>query len=305
MEMVQAQKDSGARWCAVRTCVRAVPAILCVMKWDREKCLTLLDEYKKHPELWYLQHGLYYNKVRKHDCWVSIAQIMECSPGEGKKKMGSLLASFRMEEAKKKKDYSKRTRAIVQHHISNTLFNADMGQLVVETRPFSACPTTASNIPTPGVNNEECTCCHCEVHGSTEENGGNKMSTVEHAEYRELPLELPARFVRALSARLKPGHVIANCPKLEAKKEEPVLSFEPLEKFDKTLTVPSVDPKLCIADSSAPGNDENDLGIENLFDSQDDSFDSDIGGRDVSEAKDSVNIHSPKSEADLSSGDDR
>ncbi|KAG7168402.1 hypothetical protein Hamer_G002436 [Homarus americanus] len=61
--------------------------------------------------------------------------------------------------------------------------------------------------------------------------------------------------------------------------------------------------KLCIADNSAPGNDENDLGIENLFDSQDDSCDSDIGGRDVSEAKDSIYIHSPKSEADLSSGD--
>ncbi|KAG7158023.1 hypothetical protein Hamer_G014906, partial [Homarus americanus] len=50
---------------------------------------------------------------------------------------------------------------------------------------------------------------------------------------------------------------------------------------NKVQTVPSVDPKLCIADSSAPGNDENDLGIESLFDSLDDSFDSDIGGSDL------------------------
>ncbi|KAG7156903.1 putative pol Retrovirus-related Pol polyprotein from transposon-like 21, partial [Homarus americanus] len=82
----------------------------------------------------------------------------------------------------------------------------------------------------------------------------------------------------------KPGHVITNCPKLEAKKEEPVLQFGPLEKSqtlrNKVQTLPSVDSELCIADSNTPGNDENDLGIENLLDSQDDSFDSDIGGRD-------------------------
>ncbi|KAG7162741.1 uncharacterized protein LOC121873514 [Homarus americanus] len=52
--------------------------------------------------------------------------------------------------ANKLRNYSKRTRAIVQHHMNNTLFNADMGQFDMETRPFSACPTTASNIPTLG-----------------------------------------------------------------------------------------------------------------------------------------------------------
>lgn len=49
------------------------------------------------------KHGLYYNKVKKHDAWVIIDEIIGCRAGEAKKKMDSMLASYRREKAKGKK----------------------------------------------------------------------------------------------------------------------------------------------------------------------------------------------------------
>nr|CAH7716259.1 unnamed protein product [Callosobruchus chinensis] len=45
-------------------------------------------------------YGLYYNKIKKYDAWVSIAEVMACETTEVKKKMESLLASFRREKLK-------------------------------------------------------------------------------------------------------------------------------------------------------------------------------------------------------------
>nr|CAH7759847.1 unnamed protein product [Callosobruchus chinensis] len=69
-------------------------------EWNREKCLQLIDQYEKYPILWNPKHGLYYNKVKKNDAWELIDGIMECSKGESKKKMDSMLSSFRREKAK-------------------------------------------------------------------------------------------------------------------------------------------------------------------------------------------------------------
>ncbi len=73
------------------------------MSWPREKCLGLIDEYEKHEVLWNPQHGDYYNKLKKHDAWVEVSSVLDISPQEGKKKMDSLLSSFRREKAKGKK----------------------------------------------------------------------------------------------------------------------------------------------------------------------------------------------------------
>lgn len=73
------------------------------MEWGREKCLQLVDIYEEYPVLWNPKHGFYYNKLKKHDAWVSISTRMNCGSQEVKKKMESMLASFRREKAKGKK----------------------------------------------------------------------------------------------------------------------------------------------------------------------------------------------------------
>lgn len=73
------------------------------MDWDRENCLKLIDTYEQNPMLWNPKHGLYYNKIKKHDAWINIDEIMQCDGGEAKKKMESMLASFRREKSKGKK----------------------------------------------------------------------------------------------------------------------------------------------------------------------------------------------------------
>ena len=67
------------------------------MEWNREKCLQLIDSYEKYEVLWNPKNGLYYNKLKKYDAWRAIDEAMECVQGEAKKKMDSLLASFRRE----------------------------------------------------------------------------------------------------------------------------------------------------------------------------------------------------------------
>ncbi|XP_066263077.1 transcription factor Adf-1-like [Euwallacea similis] len=73
------------------------------MEWTREKCLQLIDEYEKHPVLWNPTHGSYYNKIQKNDNWTVIAEVIGCTHEEVKKKMESILSSFRREKAKGKK----------------------------------------------------------------------------------------------------------------------------------------------------------------------------------------------------------
>jgi hypothetical protein len=70
------------------------------MSWTRERCLVLIDEYEKKEELWNPQHGYYYDKLRKHDAWVEIGRALDVSAEEAKKKVESLLSSFRREKAK-------------------------------------------------------------------------------------------------------------------------------------------------------------------------------------------------------------
>ncbi|XP_063917034.1 uncharacterized protein LOC135132768 [Zophobas morio] len=72
-------------------------------EWDRDKCLELIDQYEKYPVLWNPKHGLYYNKTKKNDAWTSIDEIMGCFEGEAKRKMDSILSSFRREKGKGKK----------------------------------------------------------------------------------------------------------------------------------------------------------------------------------------------------------
>lgn len=73
------------------------------MDWNRTRCIELIEQYEKYPQLWNPKHGLYYNKTKKQDAWGCIAEAMGCSTEEVKKKMESILASFRREKAKGRK----------------------------------------------------------------------------------------------------------------------------------------------------------------------------------------------------------
>lgn len=70
------------------------------MEWTRDNCLQLIDVYEEHEELWNPRHGNYYNKIKKHDAWSAISTAMGCATEEVKKKIDSLLSSFRREKAK-------------------------------------------------------------------------------------------------------------------------------------------------------------------------------------------------------------
>lgn len=69
-------------------------------EWSRDNCLLLIEQFENYPELWNPNHGSYYDKIRKNDAWCAIAEAMNCSREEVKKKMDSLLSSFRRERAR-------------------------------------------------------------------------------------------------------------------------------------------------------------------------------------------------------------
>lgn len=77
------------------------------MEWNQAKTLIFIDHYRKKPILWDPRHPEHYNKFKKHDAWQQLAEEMEASEEECKRKMTSLLASLRREKAKVMK--SKRT----------------------------------------------------------------------------------------------------------------------------------------------------------------------------------------------------
>ncbi|XP_028141160.1 uncharacterized protein LOC114335176 [Diabrotica virgifera virgifera] len=70
------------------------------MEWTREKCLDLIELYERYPVLWNPKHEQHYNKIKKNDAWILIAEKVGCTSEEARKKMDILLASFRREKIK-------------------------------------------------------------------------------------------------------------------------------------------------------------------------------------------------------------
>lgn len=73
------------------------------MEWSNEEALHLIQEYMKHDLLWNPKHPQHFNKIKKGDAWAEIAEACGTEVEEAKKKMSSLLGSFRKEKAKRKK----------------------------------------------------------------------------------------------------------------------------------------------------------------------------------------------------------
>lgn len=65
------------------------------MEWTDKRSLQLIRLYKENPILWDPSHDQYKFVKKKNDVWKQIARIMKSEVIEIRKKMESLLASFR------------------------------------------------------------------------------------------------------------------------------------------------------------------------------------------------------------------
>lgn len=72
------------------------------MEWCNDSVLQLINAYRIRPVLWNSSDPYYKNKNKKEDAWGEIADMMKTDSAEIKKKIQSLLASFRREKQKLK-----------------------------------------------------------------------------------------------------------------------------------------------------------------------------------------------------------
>ncbi|KAJ8889655.1 hypothetical protein PR048_009156 [Dryococelus australis] len=72
------------------------------MEWSNDKLLPLIDLYREKPRLWNQRDTEFKIKSKKNDDWAEIDREMECGPLAARKKMESLLSSFRGKRQKKK-----------------------------------------------------------------------------------------------------------------------------------------------------------------------------------------------------------
>lgn len=84
------------------------------MEWTDDKVLVLIEEYKSRPGLWEPNHPHYKYANRKNEYWRSLANAVQTNVAEVKKKLNSLLASFRRERAKVKKTSGKSSKEVFQ-----------------------------------------------------------------------------------------------------------------------------------------------------------------------------------------------
>ncbi|XP_022188778.2 transcription factor Adf-1 isoform X2 [Nilaparvata lugens] len=73
------------------------------MEMGNDKCLDLIDEYRKRPVLWDPKHKHYYLRNKKMEAWEEISSTLGIEIQAAKHKMCSLLGSFRREKTKVKR----------------------------------------------------------------------------------------------------------------------------------------------------------------------------------------------------------
>lgn len=74
------------------------------MDWTDTNVIRLINEYREHQCLWDPNSPHYKMMYMKNDAWTDIANTLGCDVEEVKKKFNSLLASFRRERAKERKN---------------------------------------------------------------------------------------------------------------------------------------------------------------------------------------------------------
>lgn len=73
------------------------------MKWTNDTCLKLIDEYRRHPELWNKRHPFYCHRPKKRAAWELISQRLGCQVEEVRRKMEILQVGLRRERSKVRK----------------------------------------------------------------------------------------------------------------------------------------------------------------------------------------------------------
>lgn len=73
------------------------------MNLNKEDILQLIHEYQKQRILWDPKDKWHFHKNKKHDAWDEIATSLDIDVEDAKKKISSLLGSFRREKAKARK----------------------------------------------------------------------------------------------------------------------------------------------------------------------------------------------------------
>ena len=70
------------------------------MEWSEENLIKLIDAYRNKSLLWDPQHKNHFKKPLKADAWREIGAEMDMSADQCKKKVISLLSSYRREKSK-------------------------------------------------------------------------------------------------------------------------------------------------------------------------------------------------------------
>ncbi|KAK7862476.1 hypothetical protein R5R35_001374 [Gryllus longicercus] len=70
------------------------------MEFDNERALLLIELYRRHRSLWDPKDPLYYSKARKAQAWGEVAARVGGAVHEVRRKMESLLGSFRRERSR-------------------------------------------------------------------------------------------------------------------------------------------------------------------------------------------------------------
>lgn len=73
------------------------------MDWTNQKVIDFIERYKNKPVLWDPKCSKYYNKFAKIDAWDELADEMEITVIDCRRKITSLLSSFRREKMKIKR----------------------------------------------------------------------------------------------------------------------------------------------------------------------------------------------------------
>lgn len=75
------------------------------MDWSDTRCFQLIHLYQENPILWNPTHSEYKLNKKKFDVWCAIAKDMNAEVVDVRKKMESLLTSFRRERQRERTTY--------------------------------------------------------------------------------------------------------------------------------------------------------------------------------------------------------
>jgi hypothetical protein len=94
------------------------------MEWSKELTLKFIEIYQRCEVIWNPKHKDHFNKLRKNDAWNQIAidisehASLEISADECRKKMQTLLSSFRRERMKYRRSLGTGTGMCMKHNTS-------------------------------------------------------------------------------------------------------------------------------------------------------------------------------------------